>query len=104
MFAALASASGKSQDNVRQLARLACPLLTRLVLHHNQIAEVRFIMYYIIIAGLASYLSLLFSNLTDGGGSRSELGSLPHWNLWNVGYFHKVVIDIITELFWKICF
>lgn len=41
LFAALASASGQSQDRVRQLAKLACPLLTRLVLHHNQIAEVR---------------------------------------------------------------
>ncbi|XP_019849257.1 PREDICTED: leucine-rich repeat serine/threonine-protein kinase 1-like [Amphimedon queenslandica] len=40
LFAALASASGQSQDRVRQLAKLACPLLTRLVLHHNQIAEV----------------------------------------------------------------
>ena len=40
LFAALASASGKSHDNVRQLAKLACPLLTRLILHHNQIADV----------------------------------------------------------------
>ena len=32
---------------MRQLAKLACPLLTRLVLHHNQIAEVQ----YVIING-----------------------------------------------------
>ena len=44
LFAALASASGKSQEHVRQLAKLACPLLTRLVLHHNQIAEVQYSM------------------------------------------------------------
>ena len=41
LLAALASASSKSAETVRQLAKLACPLMTRLVLHHNQIPEVR---------------------------------------------------------------
>ena len=40
LLAALASASSKSAETVRQLAKLACPLMTRLVLHHNQIPEV----------------------------------------------------------------
>ena len=41
LFAALATASGKNTESARQLAKLACPLLTRLVLKHNNIAEVR---------------------------------------------------------------
>ena len=41
LFAALAIASGKNTESARQLAKLACPLLTRLVLKHNNIAEVR---------------------------------------------------------------
>ena len=40
LLAALASASSKSAESVRHLARLSCPLLTRLVLHHNNIPEV----------------------------------------------------------------
>ena len=41
LFAALATASGRNSESARQLAKLACPLLTRLVLKHNLIAEVR---------------------------------------------------------------
>ena len=41
LFAVLATASGKNTESARQLAKLACPLLTRLVLKHNNIAEVR---------------------------------------------------------------
>ena len=74
LFAALASASGRNADAVRQLARLACPLLTRLVLHHNQITEVP---ESVCDMTSLNSLDLSYNNIIE---LRPELGKLC--NLW----------------------
>ena len=74
LFAALASASGRNADAVRQLARLACPLLTRLILHHNQITEVP---ESVCDMTSLNSLDLSFNNIIE---LRPELGKLC--NLW----------------------
>lgn len=74
LFAALASASGRSADSVQQLARLACPLLTRLVLQHNEIGDVP-----LSVCEMTSLnsLDLSHNNIIE---LRPELGKLC--NLW----------------------
>lgn len=74
LFAALASASGRNADAVRQLARLACPLLTRLVLNHNEITEVP---ESVCDMTSLNSLDLSYNNIIE---LRPELGKLC--NLW----------------------